>query len=1563
MAEIIARVGKITGEAIARDPDGNARRLKAGDPIREGDVIQAAEGGQVLLRLADGRDLTVDANEAAKIDAEVAAPDLPNAGDSAVQNNSWGFLKVAKVIVGADGTFSFGDDAGLVRNAADQKEGHTFIELVRVIENVDPLSFQFSTTRFPLNDTIQGVPPVLLVSQGLVLTSGLSPTEDSGILGDTITNFARSTIDTVNPTVTVDIVDASLSDGDPASAVTFTFSEAPVNFTTADITPVGGSLSNLTQDLVGDPSGKTWTATFTASDGYAGTGSVTVGNAWQNAAGNAGTGAADNVTIDTVDPVFVINDVSVNETAGTATFTVTLSKPIFVGVSVDYATSNGTAMSGSDYSSVSGTLTFLPGQPLTQTVTVPISDDGLFEGAEGFNLVLSNAVNAIIGDPVGVGTILDNETPPTLAVSSVTVAESAGFAQFTVSLSRPSAATTTVSLALAGVSATAGGVDFGSAGAGNLQVSTNGGLTWADAGSYTFAPGTTSVLVRAPIVDDAVYETATGETFTLTATTTAGTTANPSATGTATVTDNDNSLPTISVSDPFVLEGGQLAYTVTLSNPSVQTVTVAYATANGTATAGDYTAASGTLTFAPGVTSQVVYVQSLVNTPVGESNETVFLNLTSPTNATIADSRGVGTIMEGIQAVPDSGTVYESALATGTLAASTGEVVTGNLLANDYSPTKTINRVSFGSNNYTDTNSDGIITVDTTLGYLEVFIATGTYGGIAREAGDYVYTLQTNSIAGDNVSEQFTYRITDSATPTPNTSTANLNIRIVDDAPVGTDVSQTLQAASSSATYNLVIILDVSGSMDTIVTGTKTRLDIAKESLATLFDKYDDLGNVNVQITAFDSAVTETGWFVDDRYAAIDYVNSLSPGSGTRYSTALNAVMNEFTQPAADKTLFYFITDGEPNTGYDATSVQSNWETFVAANGDIAFGIGIGTGVTTGPIEPVSYPNTDTNGDGQGDYTIKVDDPTDLAATLLQTVDGGVVVGNVSVLSGGGSSGLLLGADGGYISSFTVDGTTYSYVPGGPESVTVSTLKGGSLTVNYLSGTYSYQLQLTHTVQGEQEVVAVTGIDGDGDSKTINVVINLDYVANLDANRDIILTNVADGSPLVISETALMHNDSVGSTATVSGTGNAQGGTVSGTNSVTFDPELGFGVGYSIINEETFNSNAFAGDSQLNAKNNTYDKAMDLTNRALFGVVTGTDATNVTNAALPSVKVTGTLSAGNKERDDDYIKVHLKAGETITLDIDRGIDAGAATSVNTQLSLYGTNGTTQLANNNTAAAPDTGSTSTSDAYLTCTVTAEGDYYVRVRQQDNASSTDAGGDYDLWISIQPAQLGSFDYTLASGSVTDTATAEVQAVVGSTITGGDNDEILYGSANADTLVGNGGSDVLLGNDGNDSLSGGAGADRLEGGAGDDTLSGGSENDILFGGAGNDTLTGGTGADTFAWQLADRGSPGSPRVDTVTDFDSATKGDKLDLRDLLQGEIANPALQNLESYLHFEKSGANTIVRVSSSGGFTSGYNSSNEDQTIVLNNVDLTAGNTLNDQQIINDLLTKGKLQTD
>ena len=136
-------------------------------------------------------------------------------------------------------------------------------------------------------------------------------------------------IDTLNPTVTVNIVDFSANDADPSSALTFIFSEVPTGFTNADLAIVGGTVSPVTQDLGLDPTGKTYTASFTATDGFSGTGSVTVGTDWQDAAGNAGVGNADFIAIDRVNPMVtsvVANDLLItdSDTPGTGTFTVTV---------------------------------------------------------------------------------------------------------------------------------------------------------------------------------------------------------------------------------------------------------------------------------------------------------------------------------------------------------------------------------------------------------------------------------------------------------------------------------------------------------------------------------------------------------------------------------------------------------------------------------------------------------------------------------------------------------------------------------------------------------------------------------------------------------------------------------------------------------------------------------------------------------------------------------------------------------------------------------------------------------------------------------------------------------------------------------------------------------------------------------------------------------------------------------------------------------------------------------------------------------------------------------------
>jgi Ca2+-binding RTX toxin-like protein len=686
------------------------------------------------------------------------------------------------------------------------------------------------------------------------------------------------------------------------------------------------------------------------------------------------------------------------------------------------------------------------------------------------------------------------------------------------------------------------------------------------------------------------------------------------------------------------------------------------------------------------------------------------------------------------------------------------------------------------------------------------------------------------------------------------------------------------------------------------------------------------------------------------------------PGSGTWYDTALNAAITAHTAtppPASDKDLIYFLSDGAPNDNHslDADVVYGGktgvaaWEQFVTDTADISFAIGVGAGATIASLQPIAFPNTNSD-----QYATVVTNETQLVNTLLATIDSGVATGSVALLVGGSSEGINLGADGGYVSKLVFDGKTYLYDPAAAsqpndsllssslQSRVFTTVLGATMTFDFSTGAYRYQVPPDSQLIGKQEVFQVTGHDRDGDEKTINLLIDLNFTAPLDANRDQIITNIVDGSPITVSAEALMHNDSHSSATNVTSTAGAVGGTVTGTTSVVFDPTAAgsdFGGVATLVTES-------------GAANNTLLTAIDLSVRSAFGRVAATDAAKVANPDLPGLRFSGSISANN---DVDYIKVHLKAGERLVLDVDS--TTGGLDSI---LSLRNSADAEVASNDDRGTAyGGTGSTTGNDSYLSYTAATEGDYYVRVSSYNSNSN----GSYGLWMQIDPLperSLG-FDYTMSDGTTSDTAHVDVQRVLGSTLQGATGDDILVGGSGNETISGGAGRDALLGGAGDDILSGDAGNDLLDGGTGSDTLAGGDGLDRLIGGGGSDLLTGGAGADVFAWKLADRGPAGTPSIDTVTDFDLVTGSDKLDLRDLLQGEIANPAMQTLTDYLHFEQvAGVGTKVHISSTGGFASGFDAGAEDQTITLQNVDLTAGFST-DQQIIQDLLTKGKLVTD
>ena len=239
----------------------------------------------------------------------------------------------------------------------------------------------------------------------------------------------------------VSVSDGTVTDNQ-AIAVTVT-NVAPS--TPADVTPGGGVAENSANGTqVGitaasaDPNGGTVTFTLTGNAGGrfaidANTGIVTVAN---GALLDYEAGTSHQITVQASDghltssqnftiavtnvtePRLSINDVTVNEDAGTITFTVTRADPRLLATSVDYDVDSGTAQSYFDYepgtNGLSGTLTFAPFEA-TKTITLAlINNGGPSEGLETFTVKLSNPVNGMIltaEDGLGVGTIVDDEGP------------------------------------------------------------------------------------------------------------------------------------------------------------------------------------------------------------------------------------------------------------------------------------------------------------------------------------------------------------------------------------------------------------------------------------------------------------------------------------------------------------------------------------------------------------------------------------------------------------------------------------------------------------------------------------------------------------------------------------------------------------------------------------------------------------------------------------------------------------------------------------------------------------------------------------------------------------------------------------------------------------------------------------------------------------------------------------------------------------------------------------------------------------------------------------------------
>ncbi|RUV54109.1 DUF4347 domain-containing protein, partial [Mesorhizobium sp. M5C.F.Ca.IN.020.29.1.1] len=213
----------------------------------------------------------------------------------------------------------------------------------------DPLVY---TATFTAIDGVSGAGSVSVAAGSYTDAAG-----NPGVAGSDIV-----AIDRLNPMVTIYIGAGALSDGEPSSTVTFTFSEAPVGFALSDITAVGGTVTGFA--ATSDP--LVYTATFTATDGFAGTGSVSVGaGSYTDAAGNPGQPASNTVTIDRANPSVTLDIAAGSLSDGAPSSTVTFT---FTEAPVGFVLSDITAVGGT-LSGLSAT-----SDPLVYTATFTATD-------------------------------------------------------------------------------------------------------------------------------------------------------------------------------------------------------------------------------------------------------------------------------------------------------------------------------------------------------------------------------------------------------------------------------------------------------------------------------------------------------------------------------------------------------------------------------------------------------------------------------------------------------------------------------------------------------------------------------------------------------------------------------------------------------------------------------------------------------------------------------------------------------------------------------------------------------------------------------------------------------------------------------------------------------------------------------------------------------------------------------------------------------------------------------------------------------------------------------------
>jgi hypothetical protein len=484
--------------------------------------------------------------------------------------------------------------------------------------------------------------------------------------------------------------------------------------------------------------------------------------------------------------------------------------------------------------------------------------------------------------------------------------------------------------------------------------------------------------------------------------------------------------------------------------------------------------------------------------------------------------------------------VFENDLSSGTSPDNANLTQTGtfNITALDGISTLSVGSTEISFAQLSNLSSSNI-TVDTEHGQLTLTGFSGTsQGGTVT----YSYTLDKavdNNTQSGATNEKYIEPISINIKDIDgDESSSFININIADDMPVVHNLEISVSEIPTAKT-NVMLIIDTSGSMDwsSGIVG-KTRLEATQEALIELLNTYENNGvDIMVNIVTYSESASIEGntWLAIDEAKAI--INNLTAYGLTNFDDALGKAMTAFDQSGSfedGQNVSYFFSDGAPNRGVgddnqltgnisnNSSGISSNeealWKAFLNENSIVSHSIG----VTSNATDSTSMNRIAWNGETQTDMDyILVEDMTELLDTIQELI---VIPEAGNLLTNGG-----FGADGGYISSITIDGGTYTFDGTNitnPDSSILNgsifevTTKFGVFEVNMTTGGYSYEPNAQVLATQEHEIISFTVIDSDRDSSSATLTIDLsalmvDVPTIVSDAQNTIITNEAGVNILV----------------------------------------------------------------------------------------------------------------------------------------------------------------------------------------------------------------------------------------------------------------------------------------------------------------------------------------------------------------------------------------------------------------------------------------------------------------